>query len=110
MQRRYASPLCFPRVATLSLAMMREARSIIHNFNQTAMKKVYSLILFIFISTVAAAQAPDSLLKPSPVKTISNTQYDALMRGVDQYGMSLVADLNSYPSAQKVLKYKRSWT
>lgn len=71
------------------------------------MHKIYSLILFSFISTAALAQTPDSLLKSSPVKTISNTQYDALMKGRDQYEMSLVADLNSYPSAQKALKYKK---
>jgi hypothetical protein len=71
------------------------------------MRKLYSFILFVFISTAAAAQTPDSLLKPSPIKTISNTQYDALMKGRDQYQMSLVADLNGYPSAQKALKYKK---
>nr|WP_294944293.1 hypothetical protein [uncultured Mucilaginibacter sp.] len=71
------------------------------------MRTLYPLILLTFISTAALAQTPDSLLKPSPVKTISNTQYDALMKGVDQYQMSLVADLNGYPSAQKALKYKK---
>ncbi|MEO7211432.1 hypothetical protein [Mucilaginibacter sp.] len=71
------------------------------------MPRTYLLVLLLFISLNGFAQTPDSLLKPSPVKTISNTQYDALMKGRDQYKMSLVADLNGYPSAQKALKYKK---
>ncbi|OOQ56482.1 hypothetical protein [Mucilaginibacter pedocola] len=71
------------------------------------MHKLYLPILFVFFGVTAFAQTPDSLLKPSPVKTISNAEYDALLKGRDQYHMSLVADLNGYPSAQKALKYKK---
>lgn len=74
----------------------------------TIMQRISSLLFFLMMGTTAAsAQTPDSLLKPSPVKTISNSQYDALMKGQDLYQMSLVADLNGYPSAQKALKYKK---
>jgi hypothetical protein len=69
-------------------------------------KLIYTVILFFFISLNVKAQNADSLLKPSPVKTISPQQYNALMKGEDLYGMSTVADLNSYPSPEEALKYK----
>jgi hypothetical protein len=72
------------------------------------MLKLISAINFmIFIGLTANAQTPDSTLKPSPVKTLSDVQYNALMKGEDLYNMNAVADLNKYPSAQQALKYKK---
>jgi hypothetical protein len=43
----------------------------------TIMQRISSLLFFLMMGTAAAsAQTQDSLLKPSPVKTISNSQYD----------------------------------
>lgn len=71
------------------------------------MIRICLLILLTLSGLSTFAQTPDSLLKPSPVKTITSREYDALMKGQDQYHMSLVADLNGYPSAQKALRYKK---
>jgi hypothetical protein len=71
------------------------------------LKLTYAVSLIFFTSLSVKAQTADSLLKPSPVKTISPQQYDALMKGEDLYGMSTVADLNGYPSPDKALKYKK---
>jgi hypothetical protein len=75
---------------------------------QISMFKLLSAVTIItFISLSAKAQTPDSTLKPSPVKTLSDVQYNALIKGEDLYNMSLVADVNKYPSAEQALKYKK---
>ena len=72
------------------------------------MFKLLAAVAFIlFISFNARAQARDSTLKPSPVKTLSDLQYNALIKGEDVYGMSTVADINNFPSAEKALKFKK---
>jgi len=71
------------------------------------LKLIYTVILSLFISLTSRAQTADSLLKPSPVKTLSPQQYDALMKGQDLYGMSNVADLNGFPLPDNALKYKK---
>jgi hypothetical protein len=71
------------------------------------MLKLYSLILLLSVIITAKAQTPDSLLKPSPVKTLTSQQYTALMKGEDLYNMILVADVNKYPDAKNALKYKK---
>lgn len=53
------------------------------------------------------AQQPDSTLKKSPVKTLSDKQYNALLKGEDLYGMPLVAELNHYPMPDKAIKFKK---
>ncbi|MBD1392561.1 hypothetical protein [Mucilaginibacter glaciei] len=63
--------------------------------------------LTLFISVSVHAQTPDSLLKPSPIKTLTTQQYNALIKGEDQYGMGLVAELNGLPSPDRALKYKK---
>ncbi|MFD0763811.1 hypothetical protein ACFQZI_03025 [Mucilaginibacter lutimaris] len=70
-------------------------------------KLLTATVFIMFISFNAKAQAPDSTLKPSPVKTLSDVQYNALIRGEDVYGMSTVADINGFPSAEKALKFKK---
>ncbi|WP_454801172.1 hypothetical protein [Mucilaginibacter phyllosphaerae] len=72
------------------------------------MLKLLSAVTFILtISYTANAQTPDSTLKPSPVKTLSDIQYNALINGDDLYNMNAVADLNKYPTAEQALKYKK---
>jgi hypothetical protein len=70
-------------------------------------KLLSALTVITFISLNTKAQTPDSTLKPSPLKTLSDVQYNALIKGEDLYNMSLVADLNKYPSAEQALKYKK---
>ncbi|TSD63281.1 hypothetical protein FFF34_016915 [Inquilinus sp. KBS0705] len=71
------------------------------------MQKLPIFILFLIISFKLSAQTPDSLLKPSPVKTLSSKEYTALINGDDLNNFGLVAELNNYPSADKALKYKK---
>jgi hypothetical protein len=66
-----------------------------------------TVLFFISISTKAQTQTTDSLLKPSPIKTLTTEQYNALIKGEDQYGMGLVAELNSFPTPERALKYKK---
>ncbi len=66
------------------------------------------LILLILICTAVNAQmSPDSTIKQSPLKTLSNEQYNALLKGDDIYGMALAAELNHYPLPDKVIKLKK---
>ena len=65
------------------------------------------LILMFFFSSVNAQTAADSTLKHSPLKTLNDVQYNALLNGDDLYGMSLAAELNQYPMPDKVLKVKK---
>lgn len=71
------------------------------------MFKLLSVITLSFISVALQAQTPDSLLKPSPVKTLTAQQYNALMKGDDQCNMALVAEVNGMPSPDKALRYRK---
>ena len=72
------------------------------------MRKLLSLFLLVLLYTAANAQTTaDSTIKHSPLKTLNDAQYNALLSGDDIYGMSLAAELNHYPSPEKVIKLKR---
>jgi hypothetical protein len=72
------------------------------------MKKLLPVFILILLCCRANAQAPvDSTAKHSPLKTLSDVQYNALINGDDIYGMSLAAELNHYPLPDKVIKLKR---
>ncbi|MGY4539135.1 hypothetical protein ACVW0P_003563 [Mucilaginibacter sp. UYNi724] len=72
------------------------------------MYKLLSAVAFVFVISLAAnAQTPDSTLKPSPLKTLSDVQYNALIKGEDVYEMNKVAEMNNYPPADKALKFKK---
>jgi hypothetical protein len=72
------------------------------------LKSLPVLILLILVCTAVNAQtSPDSTVKQSPLKTLSNEQYNALLKGDDIYGMSLAAELNHYPLPDKVIKLKK---
>jgi len=72
------------------------------------MKRLVLLFTSLLFFISADAQAPvDSTIKHSPLKTLSDTQYNALLTGEDIYGMSLAAELNHYPLPEKVITYKK---
>lgn len=70
-------------------------------------KQLFAVVLFFLISVTVQAQTTDTLLKPSPIKTLTTEQYNALIKGNDQYGMVTVAEINGFPSPEKALRYKK---
>jgi hypothetical protein len=64
-------------------------------------------IMTIFYCGVNAQAPTDTTTKQSPLKTLSDVQYNALITGEDIYGMSLAAELNHYPMPGKVIKFKK---
>ena len=72
------------------------------------MRKLFYFFIAILSYTSAKGQTPaDSVAKHSPLKTLSDEQYNALIKGDDIYGMSLAAELNHYPLPDKVIKFKK---
>ena len=70
------------------------------------MKKILPVFMLILLCGRANAQT-DSAAKHSPLKTLNDVQYGALINGKDIDGMSLAAELNHYPLPDKVIKLKR---
>ena len=68
--------------------------------------KLFLAVPFMLIVTCAFAQT-DSDTTPSPVRTLSNAQYNAYLKGTDLNNQSYVAELNHYPLPDEVLKYKK---
>ena len=74
----------------------------------TSMLKLLPVFIITLLYNSANAQTTaDSTEKHSPLKTLSYEQYNALINGDDNYGMSLAAELNHYPLPDKVIKLKR---
>ena len=75
----------------------------------TFMKRYFLAGLLLFILSATQAQTPvDSAnVKHSPLKTLTDVQYRALISGTDIYNMYAVALLNHYPDPEKVLKFKK---
>jgi hypothetical protein len=72
------------------------------------MKKLLPVFILILLCAKVNAQTQvDSTIKHSPLKTLSDVQYNALINGDDIDGMSLAAELNRYPLPDKVIKLKR---
>jgi len=71
------------------------------------LKSIPVLFSILFYAGVYAQTSSDSTIKQSPLKTLSNVQYNALIKGDDIYGMSLAAELNHYPLPDKVMKQKK---
>ena len=67
------------------------------------------LLLFVlfFYCKVNAQSIPDSTLKHSPLRTLTDQEYTALLNGQDLYHMALVAEINHYPYPDKVIKFKK---
>jgi hypothetical protein len=70
-------------------------------------KLLLFLLIVFFYKTTNAQSSPDSTLKHSPLKTLSDEQYNALLKGQDLYNMALVAEINHYPHPDKVIKFKK---
>jgi len=66
-------------------------------------------VCFILFLTHVNAQTPSdsTVIKQSPVKTLTYEQYNALLKGDDLYNMALPGTLNHYPLPDKVIKHKR---
>jgi len=73
------------------------------------MKRTLLLLQSSFLLSICAlAQSPaDTALKHSPVRTISDAQYNAWLKGIDLNNMAYVAELNHYPLPDQLIKYKK---
>jgi len=72
------------------------------------MKKLLLVFMLILLYRHVHAQiTPDNTAKHSPLKTLTDVQYNALINGDDISGMSLAAELNHYPLPDKALKFKK---
>jgi len=70
----------------------------------------FILLLFLtnyYCTLKAQSPADSTAVIQSPVKSLNNKQYNALLTGEDLYNMSKVAELNHYPSPLKVIKFKK---
>jgi hypothetical protein len=56
---------------------------------------------------VKAQSVTDTMLKHSPVRTLSDQQYTAYLKGVDINRMAYIAEINHYPLPDKLLQYKK---
>lgn len=71
-------------------------------------KNLLLLSCLLFTAVIASAQSlTDTVMKKSPVRTLSDAQYNAYLRGNDINRMAYVAELNHYPSPDKMLGYKK---
>jgi hypothetical protein len=71
------------------------------------LKSISVLIISLFVYCTVNAQQADSTLKKSPVKTLSDKRYNALLKGEDLYDMALPAELNHFPMPDKVIRFKK---
>ncbi|MES2279616.1 MAG: hypothetical protein V4592_26515 [Bacteroidota bacterium] len=62
--------------------------------------------LFFTISTQAQSGV-DTVLKKSPVRTLTDQQYNAYLKGIDLSDLAYVAQINHYPLPDKMLQYKK---
>src|SRR5476651_1412175 len=72
------------------------------------MKKTLLLSTIILFTLKTAAQSPaDTVVLHSPVRTISDKQYNAWLKGTDLNNMAYVAELNPYPLPDQLIQYKK---
>jgi hypothetical protein len=72
------------------------------------LKTIPLLILTLLCYAGANAQSVDSTLKKSTVKTLTDVQYNSLLKGEDIFGnQALVAQLNHYPMPDTAIKLKK---
>jgi len=70
--------------------------------------KLRLLFIMMLLTVVALAQKADTVLKHSPVRTLTDQQYNAYLKGADLGNkMAYVAELNHYPLPDKLLQYKK---
>jgi hypothetical protein len=71
------------------------------------MLKTIPVFAILLLTYCAAFGQMDSTLKKSTVRTISDAQYNALLKGEDIYNMPPLTVLNHYPMPDSVVKYKK---
>jgi hypothetical protein len=72
------------------------------------LRSILSLITILFFCSTVQAQQADSTLKKSPIKTLTDKQYTALLNGEDVYNnMALPAEINHYPMPDQVIRFKK---
>lgn len=94
-------------VQVVQVVHMVQSARLIYKHLLKSMKKILSVVVLFITGFSVQAQPSDSTGQHSPVKTLTYTQYSALINGDDIYGMSLAAELNHYPSPEKVIKFKK---
>lgn len=70
-------------------------------------KTIPVFVMILFVYCAANAQMADSTFKKSTVKTLSDAQYNALLKGDDIYEMPPVAVVNHYPMPDKAIAFKK---
>lgn len=71
------------------------------------LKNLFSLTSILFISAAVKAQSSaDSVVKHSPVRTLTYQQYQAYIKGEASNDMASVAEMNHYPMPDRVLKLR----
>lgn len=70
-------------------------------------KTIPVFVMILFVYCAANAQMADSIFKKSTVKTLSDAQYNALLKGDDIYEMPPVAVVNHYPMPDKAIAFKK---
>ncbi len=66
----------------------------------------FTLIL-LFNSMAKAQSRADSVVKHSPARTLTYTQYQSYLKGEAADDMAQVAEMNHYPMPAKALKWKK---
>jgi hypothetical protein len=70
-------------------------------------KTLLFLPALLFAFNTRAQQVADSTLQKSPVRTLTDQQYNAYIKGMDVGNKAYVAELNHYPLPDKLLQYKK---
>ncbi|MCJ8211640.1 hypothetical protein MUY27_18120 [Mucilaginibacter sp. RS28] len=68
------------------------------------------IYVFLFLSPLlffSAYAQKDTIIRRSPVKTLTDAQYNAILKGDDVNNTAASATMNGYPLPDKVLKYKK---
>ncbi|WP_419701034.1 hypothetical protein [Mucilaginibacter sp. NFX135] len=72
------------------------------------LRSILPLITILFFCSAVQAQQADSTLKKSPVKTLTDKQYTALLNGEDVYNnLALPAQINHFPMPDQAIKFKK---
>lgn len=69
--------------------------------------RIALLIMILFIARASMAQSTDSIVLHSPVRTLTDRQYTAWVKGTDPRDMAFVAELNHFPLPDKIVQYKK---
>lgn len=69
--------------------------------------KFFLAVPFVLFTIRVFAQPDADTTVHSPVRTLSNAQYGAYLKGIDLNKQSYVGELNHYPMPDEVMKYKK---